>query len=499
MARAPILNMLFAARAAALLALPVALANVVDDGSPRSIHELLADDGGGADWREARAEIAAILTGREHHRVHVRRTGHAHDGSRGHRHVYHSHHHVHHSALRGNQGPPGITYAGSDGGGGEEEAEMVDEAEEKERELPPGVGVDPVTGELCDTGDDPTPELDEPKRKRCSNEVPVADGFGQVHPAVGKQLAEQADAISALREEQERAEELRGRFEDVAGEAQVRMGDSLEVQRVVDGLRAEYDKQCAHATELQLRKSKLAKRHEKLVKRIHEIMEPRLIAAQTRLDSRRSELDQAAQLVQDRNVEREQRRVDLLEALTAEKEAKISLAQAEEVAAEAERARSAAAEKLRESKRGMSGKQEALRFARTRVEASLTQQRRSEERLLQANQSVENLQEILLLEEQKLEESFAHSLASLNDEAKAAKAHQDEAKANLDKEKEKYAEWQREQQRRLKEAAAHKAKYNEQQEEYMRRRDEIKRKAEERAGAPYGGKTSRDEIGRAHV
>jgi hypothetical protein len=378
-------------------------------------------------------------------------------------------------------------------GGGAEAQEPDEAALGPKGAADEGQTVDPATGEPCE----PAAHADDVWSSNEGGDTPkaveAADVFGDVHPAVDRQLARSVGQINALKEQQEEAEHMRQRLGHVQGEAQAHMDDALEMQRTIEGLKAEHQRQSKRIADINAKKAQLEERHTMLLSRVQEVMEPRLNAAHTRLENRKYGLEKAVQLVQERNIEREKERVALLEALAAEKEAKIALHKAEEVAKEAERERADTAEQLRGAKRGMGALETSLRYARARYEASLTEERTGEDRVSKATSAFTNLEEVLSLEKRKLEEAFVHSQERLQGQIKEAEASRKECESRLEEQERRYAAWQTAQKKRMEEAAADKAQYDTQQRAYLDKRSDILRDAQARAGAPYGGKTSRDD------
>lgn len=482
--------------AAAVLQVPAAhAADAVFEG--QRLREDRSSDPG---WPEARAEIAAILRARQHHRRRdQRRRGHTQQGpwrdvTSGPRREWASLRHERLSSLDFHSSAGATRQRLADLASGDSAGEPNEAASGPEGAVGhEGRTVDPVTGEPCEPAADADDAWSSNEGGDTPKTVGATDVFGDVHPAVDRQLARSAGQINALREQQEDAEHMRQRLGHVQAEAQAHMDDALEMQRAIEGLKAEHRRQSQRITEINAKKAQLSQRHRALLSRVQEVMEPRLNAAHGRLENRKHGLEKAVQLVQERNIEREQKRVALLEALTAEKEAKIALHKAEEVAKEAERERSDTAEQLRSAKRGMGALETSLRYARARYEASLSEERTDEDHVSKATSSITSLEEVLSMEKRKLEEAFVHSQESLQGQIKEAEAARKESKSRLKEQERRYAAWQTAQKKRMEEAASDKARFDVQQRAYLDKRSDILRDAEARAGAPYGGKTSRDD------
>lgn len=313
--------------------------------------------------------------------------------------------------------------------------------------------------------------------------VAPREGGSRFHPLADRALRTMSDELRDLGAQRRQTDEAREKMARLRGRAVDHMSDAISIRREEERAQSLKLSQEKLLKRLKSQETRIKKSHDSLKSKLKTIMEPKIKAAEKRLEKQDKALAKAELLKEAWEGQAKKFRGVALAALQARRQAQAKLKAAEEEFEKAKRLREEAEDTYQTSRTQVSKDIQAFQYATTKYDASLAREKTRRQDDMAQNRSVEKLHTILAMETKRIDQALALGTTKIDKRIAKANKVYGEASEAATKLRDEYGKWQADQRVRAEKAGETRAKYEQSVANYVNQRDTVTEKAKDKAGS----------------
>jgi hypothetical protein len=266
------------------------------------------------------------------------------------------------------------------------------------------------------------------------------------HPAVTKKLHSMDQELRSLESSKHNAVHVRENLEDEVKQAFKHLDSVVSIKSQLAKTEVQIVAEERKLRKLEDDRFRLDRTHKSLSASLHHVMGPKIEFARARLSKRKRQLVELQDLEAKWKTKEDEYHASSLTMLDERRKSKDSLDAALIKEQLAHQERKSAEKHLVEVKRGVAKNIEAYRYSKAIEKASTSKEKHGEDSRKQAEVSVKRLEQILSMEQRRVDESMAIGKDRVNGQIQKLKGSEEDSKEDLAKLRLKYRKWQETQQ-----------------------------------------------------
>jgi len=265
------------------------------------------------------------------------------------------------------------------------------------------------------------------------------------HPSVEKALDDMAGDLVNLREKRQAAQHIREELQGSVSDSFYHMNDAMSLKRAIAKKKAQLRSESGKLKTLQKGAGKLHSTYESLVTSLHRMLYPKIMFARVRLQKKEAVLQKEEQASKAWKKKEEQLKVEATERIRQKNAAHQSLLQAEEEVARAKHTARLARIRYEHDLANTAEEVQSYRYAETRFKAEVQHEKLAKTVALAAHGSLEKLEQVEGVEQQKVEQSIAFRKYRLAQKVRKVQAAREKTAQELTELQQQYKQWQEKQ------------------------------------------------------
>lgn len=305
--------------------------------------------------------------------------------------------------------------------------------------------------------------------------------FPKAHPVVARAMSNMKGDLEDLKEKQ---------FVTKNGRDAYQTTQAVTMARMVEGRNMKYEMQqketkmktlSRRLTTLEAESARVREEHDRIVVRLHSVMEPRISSMERRLRKKEDLLSKAEDRLRGWSNLKNKYKASALARLQ-DRDARLQQWEQSRQALEKAKADELTAHKAYEAMREDAGHEiEAFKYASTKADSAESQEQEAKDNRMHEEESVAKMRNVLKIEESRIDTSLVVGEERIQRRVARARAEEAKAESNLKDEKANFAAWQSQERQREMEASKVKAGFEKAAQAFADKRGEVLSKASDSA------------------
>lgn len=297
--------------------------------------------------------------------------------------------------------------------------------------------------------------------------------FPKAHPVVARAMGNMKDDLQDLKAKASSTKNGRDAYEK---------DQSITMAHMMDGRRMRYEMQkretkmkfLAHRLQkLEDEQARVREEHDRVVVRLHSVMEPRIKAMERRLHGREDKLSKAEQRLQGWTNLKSKYKASALVRLQ-DRDARLQSWESSRAALEKAKVEEREAKKSYETMREDANHEiEAFKYASTKADSAEAQEEEAKEDQAHEVESVDKMRNVLKVEENRIDSSLVVGEERIARRVAQARAEKVQAEAKLKETKAQFVAWQAQERNREEQAAKVKESFETAAKAFAEKRDQV--------------------------